>query len=172
MGDFEPIKEYLEKHSLNVEALFITHTHYDHIYGVTKFMIDYPNVPIYTSDFGKKAFAKPNWNFSRYHGDEISTESDNIEALADGDTVTVLDCHELKVMATPGHDKSCLTFRLGNILFTGDSYIPAVKVIASFPHSNKSDAIFWYAQLHAMSSSYDIYPGHGNVIAALSKTHR
>lgn len=161
MGDFEPVKEYIDNNNLDVEALFITHTHYDHIYGVRKFLPAFPHAPIYTSVFGKEAYGKPNWNFSRYHGDEMAIESDRIRTLAGGDALNVLNCHKLEALATPGHDKSCLSFRLDNMLFTGDSYIPGVKVIASFPNSNKADAGFWYSKLQAMSPLYDIYPGHG-----------
>lgn len=161
IGDTSPIFEYLQKSVLTPIALFITHTHYDHIYGIRDFLTKFLDVPIYTSGFGKEAFKKPKWNFSRYHEDEISIDSDRIKVLEDGETLRIFDNVDLEVFATPGHDKSCLSYRIGELLLTGDSYIPGVKVIASFPNSNKADAKLWYEKLESKSSSHTILPGHG-----------
>lgn len=163
IGDFGPVRRYLASENLTLQALFITHTHYDHIYGIRELMAAFPEMPIYTSEFGKEAFKKPNWNFSRYHDDEISIESDAIKILNDGDILEILDSAMLEVMATPGHDKSCLSYKIGELLLTGDSYIPGVKVVASFPNSNKADAKYWYEKLESMSASHAILPGHGPI---------
>lgn len=164
VGDFEPLKKYLETNSLKVEAVFLTHTHYDHIYGLKQFMTSFERVPIYTSEFGKAALNKSNWNFSRYHNDEILIDSDSIKVLSDGTRIPVLGEYEIESIETPGHDKSSLSFRIGDLLFTGDSYIPGVKVIASFPNSNKEEARKWYEKLKEMSQNMNLYPGHGNII--------
>lgn len=161
IGDFEKILEYLEDEKLSISALFITHTHYDHIYGIRKFLNHFPTTPIYTSEFGKVAFNNPKWNFSRYHEDEIAVVSDNIQILHAGDILNLSDCFTVNVIATPGHDSSCLSYIIGDNLFTGDSYIPGVKVIASFPKSNKVLASQWYLELESMSDRFNIYPGHG-----------
>lgn len=164
IGDFEPLLNFTEENKLEIEALFITHTHYDHIYGIREFIRAFPNIPIYTSPFGKSALNKSNWNFSRYHENVIEIESERILPLYDGDTVSVLDRYELQVMATPGHDKSSLSYRVGNLLFTGDSYIPEVKVIASFPNSNREEAQYWYDWLKEMSREYIVCAGHGDIL--------
>ena len=163
IGDTSPIFEYLQNSELTLTALFITHTHYDHIYGIREFITKFPDIPIYTSKFGKEAFKKPNWNFSRYHEDEISIDLDTIKVLEDGETLSLFDNTDLQAIATPGHDKSCLSYRIGELLLTGDSYIPGVKVIASFPNSNKSDAAYWYRHLQEMASNHTILPGHGEI---------
>ena len=164
IGDFNPLLNFTEENNLEIEALFITHTHYDHIYGIKKFMKQFPDVPIYTSSFGKKAFNKSNWNFSRYHEDPIEIESESIKVISGGDVINVFQDTDVKVLETPGHDKSSLTFRIGDYLFTGDSFIPGVKVIASFPNSNREDAQYWYERLKEMSASHIICPGHGEMV--------
>lgn len=156
IGDFKPIYDYIQNYHLEIKGLFITHTHYDHIYGIKDFMRKFPNVPIFTSEFGKEAFGKPNWNFSRYHDDEIILTSDLIKTLNNGDIVKINDDILLNVIATPGHDMSCLTFRIGKNIFTGDSYIPNVKVVASFPKSNRKEADYWYNHL-ALLAKISIY---------------
>ncbi|MDE6295616.1 MAG: MBL fold metallo-hydrolase [Muribaculaceae bacterium] len=164
VGDFTPIQQYLDSQGLALRAVFITHTHYDHIYGVPELMQRYPHLPIYTSEFGKQAFGTPKWNFSRYHDQTICIISDNIISLHHNDIISPCDDMKLRVLATPGHDESCLSFICGDSLFTGDSYIPGVKVIATFPRSDKELANVWYGKLAEISQSYDLYPGHGPAV--------
>lgn len=163
IGDFEPILKFIQDNNLKIKALLLTHTHYDHIYGIREFIKVFPFTPVYTSVFGKEALMKPNWNFSRYHEDPIAIESPMIQALNNENSIQDLNGHTIKVLATPGHDKSCLTYMMDYMLFTGDSYIPGTKVIASFPNSDISDAKIWYDKLKIMSESYDIYPGHSDI---------
>lgn len=164
IGDYVPLKTFLDLHSLSVKALLVTHTHYDHIYGIREFMRDFPGVPVYTSTFGKEAFWLPNRNFSRYHDDVIAIHSDSIRAIGDGDKLTPFTGCSVSAMATPGHDESCLSYVIGDGLFTGDSYIPGTKVIASFPKSDKAMAHFWYRHLEQMACKHTIYPGHGEIL--------
>lgn len=160
LGDFKPIKHFLSENNLNPKAVFITHTHYDHIYGVKEFMESYPEIPVYTSKEGKESFNNPKWNFSRYHDDPISINSDKIMPLKDGDKIEVFPNYTLETIATPGHDHSCLSFKILNNIFTGDSYIPGIKVVDNFPKSDKSLAQEWYTKLELLSHNNNIYPGH------------
>lgn len=162
VGDIEPIKEVLDKDGRDVKALFLTHTHYDHIYGIRELMKAYPNCMIFTSSFGKDALNSDKLNFSRYHNDPIAYTGNNIRVLNGGDEIKITAGDILEVLETPGHDKSCLTYKLGNDVFSGDSYIPGVKVIASFPNSNKEDAQESKERIVRLSEKYNLYPGHGD----------
>lgn len=133
IGDVQPVKELLDNDGKVVKAVFLTHTHYDHIYGIRELIKAYPDCIIYTSSFGKEALGSDKLNFSRYHNDPIVWTENNISVLGEGDKIEITTGNVLEVLETPGHDKSCLTYKLGNDVFSGDSYIPGVKVIASFP---------------------------------------
>lgn len=161
IGDFRPILNFIDSGELIVDALLLTHTHYDHIYGILEFMDTFPSVPVYTSGFGKKALNNPKWNFSRYHEDIISIDSHRVMTLNDGEKLSFPGLPIIMVQATPGHDYSCLSYYIGDNIFTGDSFIPGIKVIASFPNSNKSLAALWYSKLTEQTDKYNIYPGHG-----------
>lgn len=163
IGDIKPVKNCVKTLGLNVRALLLTHTHYDHFYGIREFMNLFPKVPVFTSTFGKEALRKPNCNFSRYHDDEISIESDSIKIINDNSIINGFDGSHIQIISTPGHDKSCLCYQIGDMLFTGDSYIPGVKVIASFPNSDKTEARRWYERLKDMAFNLDVYPGHGEI---------
>ena len=162
LGDFQPVKDYLEKNGLTPVALLVTHVHYDHIYGIPEFMKAYPETPIYTSELGKESFNNPKWNFSRYHDDPISIDSPQIHTIDDGEALNLLGT-EFKAIHTPGHDHSCITYQAEDNLFTGDSYIPDIKVVDTFPKSNKALAREWYDRLQSLTSDFNIYPGHGEI---------
>lgn len=65
------------------------------------------------------------------------------------------------VLFTPGHENSCLSFVIDNMLFTGDSYIPGVNVVTILPRSNKEEAAFSLDRLRKLEESgFIICPGH------------
>ena len=163
VGDFQPIDLYLKAHKKKLAAVFLTHTHYDHIYGIRELVKAYPGCKVCTSAFGKDALASDRLNFSRYHNDAFSWQYEYLQILNDGDRLEILPGIEMEVIATPGHDRSCLTYRVGHYLFSGDSFIPKVKVIASFPQSNKEDAQRSIQKILAIADGCCLCPGHGEV---------
>ena len=80
IGDFEPILQLGVK---EIKGVFLTHAHYDHIYGLRELLNRYPNCPIYTSEWGVEALASDKLNFSRYHDDPMVFEGKHIEVLED-----------------------------------------------------------------------------------------
>ena len=100
---------------------------------------------------------------SRYHGDPLIIKCENVEVLSEGDRIELFDAISLDVFETPGHNKSCLTFKVGNSIFTGDAYIPGIKVVTTLPNANKMDAEASKERIAAMVQGLDLYPGHGNV---------
>ena len=56
-GDVEPVERFLRGHGLRLVSIFLTHCHYDHIYGVKRLLADFPACCVYTSVFGRTALA-------------------------------------------------------------------------------------------------------------------
>ena len=161
-GDFQTLKEFIQENNLHLNGVLLTHVHYDHFYGLPRLMCEFPDVNIYTSENGKESLNNPKWNFSRYHDDPITIDSEKIKVLRDGDRLKFGD-KEFLIISTPGHDHSCITFKISDNLFTGDSFIPGIKVVDTFPKSDKILAGEWYQKLREMSSQFNIYPGHGEI---------
>ncbi len=163
VGDILPIKEFIGRSKAVVKGVFLTHTHYDHIYGIKKLIELFPDCLVYTSAFGKQALASDKLNFSRYHDDLLMISGDNIKLLHEGDNIELFPEKFVEVFETPGHDKSCLTYKVGNRVFSGDSYIPGLKVISSFPNSNKEDAVISKERILELAHGCNLYPGHGDI---------
>ena len=159
-GDMDKVLDRIGEKK--VEGVLLTHTHSDHIYGLGPLLEYFPNVKVYTNAYGEKALKSPILNLSHYHSEYSDIASDkepNVRILKDGDTIIVLGL-KVSVYETPGHDPSCLTFMMGSKLFTGDSYIPGVKVFTGFPHSNKVQAQHSFERIKIISNNCQIMPGH------------
>ena len=90
---------------------------------------------------GVKGLKEPKLNISRYHieASDISFESEMIHTLYDGE-VNFLAGMKVAAILTPGHDWSCISYLCNGFLFTGDSYIPALKWLQKWPKSNRQEA--------------------------------
>lgn len=149
-----------------IKGVLLTHTHSDHIYGLVDVLVDFPDVKIYTNDFGKEALSNPKLNVSKYHTeipDLVIVCNYNTIIVKEGNKIELFDGIYANVLLTPGHDKSSISYVIADYLFTGDSYIPGERLLAIFPNSNKIDAIKSYNRLIDLSKNYTVCPGHGSI---------
>jgi glyoxylase-like metal-dependent hydrolase (beta-lactamase superfamily II) len=141
-GDADDIIEWIKNNEKTISGIFLTHTHYDHMYGLNALKKIYPGIKVYTSKEGIEGLYSSKLNMSYYY-DEIEDFTyafDSAIELKQSDVIQLWSNIELEVIETPGHDWSCLTYRIDKYLFTGDSYIPGIKTVVNFPKSNKKDA--------------------------------
>ena len=82
-----------------------------------------------------------------------------MQIIGEGDVVMVLG-EEVNVYETPGHAPSCLTYAFEDKVFTGDAYIPGVKVFTGFPHSNRKQAQESVERIVKLAEGRMIMPGH------------
>ena len=139
-GDIDPLIEKISRISqgkFNIKGVLLTHAHYDHIYGLPHLTGLFPDIKIYTNEFGKKSLANERINMSRYHEDPINYQSDNVIDCPDSGIIKLYDGVNAVAHYTPGHNPSCITFEVKKYLFTGDAYIPGVDVVSNLPYSNK-----------------------------------
>ena len=68
-------------------------------------------------------------NFSKYIGPVVTYQGYNLVTFERETEIVIFPGVYLLVIPTPGHSQDCVTYQLGNHLFTGDSYIPGVPVV-------------------------------------------
>ena len=162
-GDVPPLMDYLSSlggSSFEIKGVLLTHVHYDHIYGLPKLREMFPSLRVYTNEYGKKALTDIRMNYSKYHNDPIVYESENVETCEEGSVIELFDGVQAKVYHTPGHNPSCLTYEVGDYLFTGDAYIPGVKVVTTLKGGNKVDAAESLERILRLAEGKVVCPGH------------
>ena len=157
-GDISPIIDRIGEKI--IKGVLLTHAHFDHIYGLPELINIYPNCKIYTNEIGRITMANPKLNMSLYHEFPLAIDCPQIINCGDGSVIPLFDNHTARVYATPGHHPSSLTFEVGNGLFTGDSYIPGVKIITNLPGGNKKNAQQSLERIIILAFGKKIYPGH------------
>lgn len=146
-------------------GVLLTHAHFDHIYGLNALLSLYPAVPVYTCRAGLDGLLSDKLNFSRYYGDSIVLERPgNVRTLGDGEEINLFDGIMGRAVFTPGHSPSCVTWIVGDAVFTGDSYIPGVKTVTNIPHSDKTLAVQSEAIVKRLAEHFAIYPGHASAL--------
>ena len=162
IGDYERMIDALPE-GKRVKGLLLTHTHFDHIYGINELCRNYPDCVVYTSEFGKEALLDDKINLSRYHEHPIVFEGKHLMIVSEGNEISLFGNTIVKVIQTPGHDPGCLTYFTDSYIFTGDSYIPGVKVVTKLPRGNKKQAIKSIELILSLAENRIICPGHGEM---------
>ncbi len=159
-GDSIPIINYINKNNLTLRGVFLTHTHFDHIYGLNELFEKFPDLIVYTSEYGKKSLFSDKMNLSCYHEKPFIFKGNNVKVLRDKDKIELSGKITLNIVETPGHCPSCLTYYSDTCIFTGDSYIPGLKVVTKLPHGNKEDAISSIKIILDLVTNRKVYSGH------------
>lgn len=161
IGDIKPVVDFVKEKGISVVGVFLTHAHFDHIYGLKLLLDRFPNCKVYTTDYGKVSLASDKLNMSRYHEVPFCYEGDNVLVVHEGERIPLFDCEpEMEFYETPGHNPGCLTMVLGDDIFTGDAYIPGIGANTQLPHANKEQAKQSVERILKLAEGKRILSGH------------
>lgn len=161
IGDVEPVVSFLDEKGLSVEGVFITHAHFDHIYGLPELVKRYPQCKVYVTEYAKEGLTSDKLNMSRYHETPVTYEGDNVVVVHEGESMSLFDGEpEMQFYETPGHNPGCLTMVMGDMIFTGDAYIPGVGANTQVPRSNKEQAEQSLIRILKLAEGKTILSGH------------
>lgn len=162
-GDIEPLRTFLRGDNKNVIGVILTHAHFDHVYGLQELFADYPHLQVYAGEETIKGLANPDFNMSYLYDEDFVLElkPEQYHVLENGASFDVLGI-DSKAIATPGHDMDCMTFVVGDAIFTGDSYNPASPVFCKWSRSEEDKAKDNEALIKGLIdiNNYQVYPGH------------
>lgn len=148
--------------NLEVEAVLLTHAHFDHIAGLDE-LRKKKGCPVYLHDAEADWLTTPKLNGSLMWpeiGEPVSTDPAEY-ALADGMKLTFLG-ETFRVMHTPGHSPGSVSFLMGDELFSGDCLFRLSVGRTDLPGGNANnlhDSI--HSKLFKLADNVTVYPGHG-----------
>lgn len=145
-----------------LQAIFLTHCHFDHILEVDNLMAKY-NCPVYIHISGKSSLYKEDENMSILDTPYKIKTRKGIKTFKDGSEIVVGDI-AVKCFNTPGHtlDSSC--FIVGDNMFTGDTLFKVgVGRFDLFGGDEAQLKISLERIRDALSEGINtFYPGHGS----------
>ena len=101
-GDAKPVIEVLREKQLKLEAILITHHHWDHTSGIPDLLADYPTIEVY--------------------GPANETIEHVTTKVSEGQEVDITSLNlQLQVMDVPGHTGGHIAYYYPNHLFCGDT---------------------------------------------------
>lgn len=161
LGNAKDAIASLQQHQY-IKAVFLTHAHYDHIADIHHVLEKFPNCSIYCSLYTQEALADSKLNLSFYHGTPVAYSGDNVVVLYENENLDLFQNQFLTVIATPGHNEGCLSFKFQHFCFTGDALIPQVKVVTKLKSGNKVAAKLSIDKIRQRLVDTDVVlAGHG-----------
>ncbi len=96
-------------------------------------------------------------------GEEFQTDGSQFDKLLEDGETLVAGSLEVKAIATPGHTPACLTYQIGDALFTGDALFMHDYGTGrcDFPKGSASDLYGSITgKLYALPDQMRVFPGH------------
>ena len=154
--------EFIEKNRFKPEHIFLTHEHFDHIWGVTKLKETY-NCKIVSSLECSLRIVDSKKNMSLFYnqiGFETYPGDIHIEEINHN-----LEWNNKKIefISTKGHSNASICILIDNHLFSGDTIIKNIKTVIKLPCGSKEKLIKSLSILNNkfLNKSIMVHSGHG-----------
>ena len=152
------ILETVRAGELAVEAILLTHAHFDHILAADELRRD-TGAPVYVYETDAPALADPRRSLTVLaKGGAGPLRADHL--LKDGEELRVGRL-AVSVLHTPGHTPGSCCFLCGDALFSGDTLFAGSIGRTDFPGGDDQAMAASLRMLAALEPGIRVFPGHG-----------
>ena len=144
----EQVLEKVKGLGKTVEAILLTHGHFDHVGGVRKI----------AEETGCKVYIHPQEGV--LPADFTAGPLYFTHTYSEGDTVAVAGL-SLQVLSTPGHTPGSVCLLAEDAIFAGDTLFAGSCGRVDFPGGSWAEMQKSLKRLGAFTKNYKIFPGHG-----------
>lgn len=158
----DSILEFVEKEGINIKAIVLTHSHFDHI-GAVNQIKNKLCVDVLCSAEEKQVAESAIYNLSANFGMPFSIKID--KTLVDGEEYS-FGSLKFKTILTPGHTigGACFYFENEGVLFSGDTLFRMSVGRSDFPLGDGEELINSIKnKLFELPDYVQVFPGHGDV---------
>lgn len=158
------ILKAIKDEGASLSLILLTHGHFDHIIGLERLKAEYPDaqVLIHADDAQMMSDGHKNAFFDFFKKEREFPSADKL--LIQGDVIEFGN-EKITVLHTPGHTNGSVCYRIGKIIFTGDTVMANGYGRCDLYSGDTHKMSFTLNRLYAMSQKeapITIYPGHGN----------
>jgi len=144
------ILDYVESNNLSVEAVFLTHGHFDHC-----MVLD----TVLESTGATAHIHEKEINRSGRHDRHKVKDNGKFSYYKEGDVIHVGGL-DFTVLETPGHSPGSVTLRCEEALFTGDTLFCGDCGRTDLDGGSWDEILKSLRRLVELEGDYEVYPGH------------
>lgn len=164
-GDVDDILKALDKLNMDIEYILFTHGHLDHTTGGAELQ-EAVGGKIAISDEDDKLIMSG----ASLYGPLLSNGAD--VHLVSGDTLKVGEI-EIECIATPGHTPGCMSFKVGDVVFTGDTlFYRSIGRTDLLGGDSELILKSIKEKLYTLPEETIVYPGHGGTPTTIKDEKR
>lgn len=155
--------ERIERLKLKVEAILLTHAHFDHIGGVEE-VRKATQAPVYIHREETEWLQEPELNGSGLFTGLEPIRCQKAEQILDGGETLPLLGREITVTHTPGHSPGSVSYALDTMIFSGDVLFAGSIGRTDFPGGDYTTLMRSIREvMMELPRETVIYSGHGPV---------
>ena len=154
--DPQRILTHLDKRGLNLDAILLTHGHFDHV-GAVEALVKATGCKLWMSQSDYTQFKTPQNDFFYPIHDCDFTE---VRFCEEGEIIRVGQL-TFSVMETPGHTYGSVCYLCENAVFSGDTLFAGSCGRTDLPGGDWNTIEQSLARLAELDGDLTVYPGHG-----------
>ena len=141
---------------LTVDAVLLTHGHFDHVGGVEKIVTE-TNCALWMSESDWSQFPSP---ITAYFYPLANCDFTEVQFCEDGEMIHAGGL-TFEVLSTPGHTYGSVCFVCEDAIFSGDTLFCRSCGRTDLPGGNWDTIQESLNRLSELPGDYTVYPGHG-----------
>lgn len=149
--------QYLNEQEAVVDAILLTHGHFDHIGGVDYFVNEF-KCPVYIDEADEVMLNDTYLNGSIPGRESIVNTPVQFYKVGKNTVGNFL----FEAIFAPGHSHGCTMLKFDNILFSGDVLFQGTIGRTDLPVSDPKEMKESLKMIKKLDPSLIVYPGHGN----------
>jgi glyoxylase-like metal-dependent hydrolase (beta-lactamase superfamily II) len=160
-AEYSILKEYIAREKVAVKAIWLTHGHFDHIFGVSRVLRDW-KVPVYM-DAADKLIIQHDQEYAAGEHLNIPDVSFPTQDIHEGDVLRFGNS-AFKVISTPGHTPGgvCYSGETCHVIFTGDTLFAGAIGRTDLLAGDYDKLIVGIMdKIMGLPGDTDVLPGHG-----------
>jgi len=156
----EELISFLNQYELQPEFIFLTHEHFDHIWGLEKLRNMF-SLKVISSEICSDNLTDNKKNLSVFY-DQKGFTCNRSDILITEEYIEINWVNgTIEVLATPGHSEGSVCIAIDNLLFTGDTLLKNNRCNTKLPGGDKVKLLDSYERIFLRySSDMIVLPGH------------